>query len=612
MWVVLVCGAALGACAPPLEWAVVRDSADRSLWQQCVEGRACQDVAYAAQDGRLPKALTKLLRETLMASQLNPDLVAYLLQQGADPNSEYSGLPVATYLLGPSDGRRPSSGLVLPTPAGSGGSLRDEASIIKVLGVLVQGGLDLKADFDASFKSLLFLAVQGGMAQVVGYLVDHGARLKSSQWDSQPIDEAMRLRNQAIIAKLSGVGAVGPGQLAQAIQQGQWDLLPGLCEKVDGGQRFNPNPNVNVSALYLVVSRLASNREKRAVAEACIETLMRRGFDPNEVYAGGFTPFTYCCYSKLCIESPRAMKAFLGKVDPDVLYGGMGRVALHNAVEAGQTEVVGLLLADGINTNLQDSQGSTPLHLAVDRGDANIVRMLLEHGANPALKDTVGRTPLEQAVAAKRKDLVALLASKVKASEVRDAQLRAEQARNKAEADKVLADAKIAAARIEAAPAVGGTASGGEGVDDWVPPGPRREKPAKLPVVAVFDVELKGASMGKATQANLSELLSIQLVETGYFQAVPREDLKKRLTDVKAGSYKPCYDQSCQIELGRELAAEQTLSVKVMKIGDECSSTLTLFDLKKGTAVGAVTAMSRCAEGEVVKTLRRLVDRLTY
>jgi hypothetical protein len=82
------------------------------------------------------------------------------------------------------------------------------------------------------------------------------------------------------------------------------------------------------------------------------------------------------------------------------------------------------------------------------------------------------------------------------------------------------------------------------------------------------------------------------------------------LRDQKKDSYKSCYDQKCQIELGRELAAEMSLSTQVMKIGDTCQVAAVLYNLKKATAVQAVTKGAPCQDHELLKAVKSVADEL--
>jgi len=87
------------------------------------------------------------------------------------------------------------------------------------------------------------------------------------------------------------------------------------------------------------------------------------------------------------------------------------------------------------------------------------------------------------------------------------------------------------------------------------------------PIVAVFNVEAKRVDLSNKVLELLSDNISTLLTESGKYQVVPRSELKKRIVHQKKRSFKECYDKSCQIEMGRELAAEKTLSTQVFKLG---------------------------------------------
>ncbi len=130
------------------------------------------------------------------------------------------------------------------------------------------------------------------------------------------------------------------------------------------------------------------------------------------------------------------------------------------------------------------------------------------------------------------------------------------------------------------------------------------------PIVAVFDVEVKNAKLSKGFLDGLADYLSTRLTESGAFQVVPRDQIKQRLTQQKRGSYKECFDQSCQIEIGKELAAEMTISAKVIKLGNRCTVTLTLYDLRKSTTESAASQHGKCGEDDVIDSLDKALDKL--
>ncbi len=130
------------------------------------------------------------------------------------------------------------------------------------------------------------------------------------------------------------------------------------------------------------------------------------------------------------------------------------------------------------------------------------------------------------------------------------------------------------------------------------------------PIVAVFDMEDKGSGLAAKSLSNLTEYLAARLTEEGY-QVIPRDEIRKRLKEQKSESYKECYDQSCQIELGRELAAGKTLSPRILKIGTTCQVTAVLYDLKKAATDQAATAEAECSEDSLLKAVQDIASRLS-
>ena len=129
-------------------------------------------------------------------------------------------------------------------------------------------------------------------------------------------------------------------------------------------------------------------------------------------------------------------------------------------------------------------------------------------------------------------------------------------------------------------------------------------------IVAVFDIEDKGVGLKKSLLEGLTDYLSTRVAELGGFQVIPRGEMKKRLSGSKASSYKKCYDQSCQIELGKELAAEKILATKLIKLGSKCTVTSTLYDIKKSVTESAATVHGKCREDDIVASLDKTVLKL--
>jgi hypothetical protein len=144
------------------------------------------------------------------------------------------------------------------------------------------------------------------------------------------------------------------------------------------------------------------------------------------------------------------------------------------------------------------------------------------------------------------------------------------------------------------------------------PPGePKAAEPSRppAPIVAVLEIEDGRGRLEPRALDQLSEYLATKLASGGY-QVVPRDRLRRRLLLSKAEGYRPCVDESCQIELGKAVAAQKTLATKVLGVGAECTLTSTLYDLRLEVAERAALARSACDTEALVAGIDRLVSEL--
>jgi len=132
---------------------------------------------------------------------------------------------------------------------------------------------------------------------------------------------------------------------------------------------------------------------------------------------------------------------------------------------------------------------------------------------------------------------------------------------------------------------------------------------AERPILAVFEIEDRSKSLNQEQLTNLTDYLASLLVEGGY-DVVSREQIRERLRDEQKESYKKCYEQSCQIELGRELAAQKVLSTRILPIGGKCMVTVSLYNLKRATAELAANAEAECNELSLFGALKLVAKRL--
>ena len=130
------------------------------------------------------------------------------------------------------------------------------------------------------------------------------------------------------------------------------------------------------------------------------------------------------------------------------------------------------------------------------------------------------------------------------------------------------------------------------------------------PVVAVFGLKNKGTRLRKSVIDRMSEYVTTELVRSGRYLAVPNSELKDALAHQKAESYKDCYDEACQIEVGKELAASLAVSGTILKIGRQCIVTLTLIDLRTSAKEAAAKGRGRCTEEGVLQSIDQALAQL--
>jgi len=132
---------------------------------------------------------------------------------------------------------------------------------------------------------------------------------------------------------------------------------------------------------------------------------------------------------------------------------------------------------------------------------------------------------------------------------------------------------------------------------------------AERPIVAVFDMEDRTSTFDRELLDNLTECLSVKLAEGGY-QVIPRDQVRNRLVTKKKETYRECFDKSCQIEMGRELAAQKVLSARIIKVAGRCQLAASLFDLRKAATENAATAGGPCDEESMGRAVLNVAAKL--
>lgn len=129
-------------------------------------------------------------------------------------------------------------------------------------------------------------------------------------------------------------------------------------------------------------------------------------------------------------------------------------------------------------------------------------------------------------------------------------------------------------------------------------------------VIAVFELRDPSHVVSQNDRRSLTRYLATKLAETRRFQVVAEDDMRRVLQEKKVESYDACYDEACQIEIGKDLAAQKSVVAEIVQLGDTCAITAVVYDLAKAASDRAATEKGPCAIEALVLSLERLAVKL--
>lgn len=146
----------------------------------------------------------------------------------------------------------------------------------------------------------------------------------------------------------------------------------------------------------------------------------------------------------------------------------------------------------------------------------------------------------------------------------------------------------------------------------------RRPQPVKIPfrkrghrpIALVFQIQDMSGQIESNLLLQLTEYLSTQVAQKLDLMVVPRSQVRQKLLVAKKESHRACYERSCQIELGRRLAANMTVSSTLIHVGSRCVLNTTLIDLKTEATIQAASAESTCSPDALLDGVKKVVERL--
>lgn len=130
-------------------------------------------------------------------------------------------------------------------------------------------------------------------------------------------------------------------------------------------------------------------------------------------------------------------------------------------------------------------------------------------------------------------------------------------------------------------------------------------------IIAVMPVEVsKSASDAMSIAEPLTDQLRVSLASRGL-RVIDRGTQERALAEIiedeKARSYDDCTDESCQIPLGKALAATHILRTSLSRFGRMCAMTAELIALRESVTVRANTARGECSEESLLDVAMELI-----
>lgn len=133
-------------------------------------------------------------------------------------------------------------------------------------------------------------------------------------------------------------------------------------------------------------------------------------------------------------------------------------------------------------------------------------------------------------------------------------------------------------------------------------------------VWAVMEVATAGkATFERHVLSALTDQIRIYLAERGarvIDRSAQEAAMKELVEEEKKRSYSTCVDSSCQIPLGKALAASHILRSTVARFGKACTTNGELIDLKAEVTIAAGSARGECEEEALLLAAETLAEQL--
>lgn len=130
-----------------------------------------------------------------------------------------------------------------------------------------------------------------------------------------------------------------------------------------------------------------------------IQLLLSKGADPNMPGQNNALAINYAiAHSRDKQESLKILE-LLFEYKADINAGGEFQAPVITAVIHQRSDMLAVLLKEGVDPNIAGKESKSPLHFAVENRDIESVKLLVANGAEVDVKNSEGQTPLEYASA---------------------------------------------------------------------------------------------------------------------------------------------------------------------------------------------------------------------
>lgn len=145
----------------------------------------------------------------------------------------------------------------------------------------------------------------------------------------------------------------------------------------------------------------------------------------------------------------------------------------------------------------------------------------------------------------------------------------------------------------------------------FFPQVPAHAGKSEVPTVVVLPMSGRGSKVLTADEVEgLTDYLSAKLGEDGSLLVISKDDIRKYIAAKKREFHNPNFDTSSQLEMGKELAAEFSISSAITKVGSTCLIYASVWDNARATQIKAATAKESCNPDRLIGAVEIIAAKL--